>query len=300
MENSKLVIHKFSRASMISPNLLWQTCSLLQNNFSFCFTSQYSLISNYWHHSLSLPCSPLNLCELDPNQTNSIERTPHSSSTTIPMSSPYPNPVKAPEHIHALLRKLHQLSLDQEAALNPQTFKFVLVEAGTGYGVSTIYLALAVGENMKRSGNGGKVVATEKEEEKAEKARTYWRECGRCVEEVVELRVGDLRETLKKDLPAEIDLLLLDSKFCILFEVFCEGLGSLFCEKLPNIIARKSRKQGLRPGNYHDMRPRTPLAPFLPPPHLQPQYFLAFLNPPFARPAKYPFSTHLSLPFQNN
>ncbi|KAI9729179.1 MAG: hypothetical protein M1834_007086 [Cirrosporium novae-zelandiae] len=84
-----------------------------------------------------------------------------------------------------------------------------VVEAGTSFGVSTIYLALAVAQNNAVLGKQGKVFATEKEPEKAAKAREYWRQCGEKVEEVIDLRVGDLLETLKSDLP-EIDLLLLD------------------------------------------------------------------------------------------
>ncbi|KAF2135671.1 uncharacterized protein K452DRAFT_238932 [Aplosporella prunicola CBS 121167] len=84
-----------------------------------------------------------------------------------------------------------------------------VVEAGTSFGVSTIYLALAVGRNASALGKEGRVIATEKEDEKAEKARTYWKECGESVEAFVDLRVGDLLETLKKDVN-DVDLLLLD------------------------------------------------------------------------------------------
>jgi predicted O-methyltransferase YrrM len=86
-----------------------------------------------------------------------------------------------------------------------------VVEAGTSYGVSTIYLALAVAQTKKATEKEGVVIATEKEPEKAEVARRYWRECG-GVEEHVDLRVGDLLETLKEGVP-EVDLLLLDSMF---------------------------------------------------------------------------------------
>lgn len=90
-----------------------------------------------------------------------------------------------------------------------------VVEAGTSFGVSTIYLALAVSRQMKVTGKtDGKVIATEKEVEKADVAKGYWRECGDEVEGVIDLRVGDLRETLKVDLPETIDLLLLDSMSC--------------------------------------------------------------------------------------
>ena len=85
-----------------------------------------------------------------------------------------------------------------------------MVEAGTSFGVSTIYLALAVGRNMLMLEKEGSVIGTEKEREKAEVARGHWRECGEEVESVIDLRVGDLLETLKTDLP-DVDLLLLDS-----------------------------------------------------------------------------------------
>lgn len=85
-----------------------------------------------------------------------------------------------------------------------------VVEAGTSFGVSTIYLALAVAKTKAATGKSGIVVATEKEEEKAAVARKYWAQCE--VEKEIDLRVGDLLETLKDGLP-QIDLLLLDSEF---------------------------------------------------------------------------------------
>ncbi|EOD52937.1 putative o-methyltransferase protein [Neofusicoccum parvum UCRNP2] len=87
-----------------------------------------------------------------------------------------------------------------------------VVEAGTSFGVSTICLALAVGKNKAATGKSGAVIATEKEEEKAQKAREYWRRCGEQVEGHIDFRVGDLLETLKNDVN-EVDLVLLDSKF---------------------------------------------------------------------------------------
>ncbi|KAI1357699.1 O-methyltransferase [Xylaria arbuscula] len=84
-----------------------------------------------------------------------------------------------------------------------------IVEAGTSFGVSTIYLALAVAQTKAATGKSGVVVATEKETQKAETAKKYWKECGAEVEQEIDLRVGDLLETLKQDLP-EVDLLLLD------------------------------------------------------------------------------------------
>ncbi|KAI1450627.1 S-adenosyl-L-methionine-dependent methyltransferase [Annulohypoxylon stygium] len=80
-----------------------------------------------------------------------------------------------------------------------------IVEAGTSFGLSTIYLSLAVGQN-----GGGKVIATENEPTKALKARQNWKAAGNDIEKWIELREGDLRETLKKDLPEQVDFLLLD------------------------------------------------------------------------------------------
>ncbi|OCL05724.1 S-adenosyl-L-methionine-dependent methyltransferase [Glonium stellatum] len=98
-----------------------------------------------------------------------------------------------------------------------------IVEAGTSFGVSTIYLALAVGQNVtdassalaSRTGGptaGGKVIATEKEPTKAARAREHWKQAGSEVEPWIELREGNLLETLSvpDSLPEEIDMLLLD------------------------------------------------------------------------------------------
>lgn len=86
-----------------------------------------------------------------------------------------------------------------------------IVEAGTSFGVSTIYLALAIAKTKAATGNPGVVIATENESDKAAAARKYWAQCGPEVEQQIELREGDLLETLKDRLP-EVDLLLLDGK----------------------------------------------------------------------------------------
>lgn len=77
-----------------------------------------------------------------------------------------------------------------------------IVEYGTSFGVSTIYLALAVREN-----GGGQVIGTERVESKAARAREHLREAGLL--EFVEIREGDATETLR-DLDAPVDLLLCD------------------------------------------------------------------------------------------
>lgn len=120
-----------------------------------------------------------------------------------------------------------KLMLDKFIALDEDKCQFTyqlisamgatnVVEAGTSFGVSTIYLALAVGKAKAATGKSGTVVATEKEPQKAEIARGYWAQCGAAVEQEIDLRVGNLLETLKEGLP-QVDLLLLDSEFSIPF-----------------------------------------------------------------------------------
>ncbi|KAG0161018.1 hypothetical protein PDIDSM_8551 [Penicillium digitatum] len=80
----------------------------------------------------------------------------------MPPSSLVPSP-----EIFTLLNGLHTKFLIQEST--------TVVEAGTSFGVSTIYLALAVTENAKRVNAPTKprVIATEKEESKAKLARAH-------------------------------------------------------------------------------------------------------------------------------
>ena len=156
------------------------------------------------------------------------------------------NPLQGvPVHIRSILSRLHGLSSEQEEALKGKgaddfpglTFddvmrdKFIaleedksqyvyqlcrainaktIVEAGTSFGVSTIYLALAATANAAATGGQARIIATENEPTKAMKAREHWRECGDEISDVIELREGDLRETLKENLE-NVDFLLLDS-----------------------------------------------------------------------------------------
>ncbi|PIG83989.1 O-methyltransferase [Aspergillus arachidicola] len=113
-----------------------------------------------------------------------------------------------------------KLMLDKFIALDEDKCQFAyqlinamgatnVVEAGTSFGVSTIYLALAVAKTKAVTGKPGVVIATEKEPEKAMIARDYWKQCGAAVEDEIDLREGNLLDTLKENLP-EVDLLLLD------------------------------------------------------------------------------------------
>jgi predicted O-methyltransferase YrrM len=82
-----------------------------------------------------------------------------------------------------------------------------VVEAGTSFGVSTLFLACAVRDNVRAGGGEGVVIGTEYEPEKANAARANFAEAG--LSDFIDLREGDLRETLV-DLDAPIDFMLID------------------------------------------------------------------------------------------
>jgi len=79
-----------------------------------------------------------------------------------------------------------------------------VVEAGTSFGVSTLYLAAAVRDNQVEN---GVVIGTEFEPNKIDIARTNFEQAG--LSEFIELREGDLRETLQ-DIHGPVDFLLVD------------------------------------------------------------------------------------------
>ena len=79
-----------------------------------------------------------------------------------------------------------------------------VVEAGTSFGVSTLYLAAAVRDNQVEN---GVVIGTEHEPEKVKIALENFREAG--LSEFIELREGDLRQTLQ-DVGGPVDFMLVD------------------------------------------------------------------------------------------
>src|SRR5216683_4177848 len=82
-----------------------------------------------------------------------------------------------------------------------------IVEIGTSYGVSTLYLAAAVRDNARASGGDGVVIGTEYEPAKAEAARAHFAEAG--LSRFIDLREGDLRQTLKQ-IDGPVDFMLVD------------------------------------------------------------------------------------------
>jgi predicted O-methyltransferase YrrM len=88
----------------------------------------------------------------------------------------------------------------------------LIVEFGSSMGISTIYMAAAL-----RDMGGGHLIGTELEPTKAERARANIADAGLAA--LVDLRVGDARETLKPGVGGDIDLLMLDGAFSLYLPV---------------------------------------------------------------------------------
>ncbi len=98
-----------------------------------------------------------------------------------------------------------------------------IVEFGTSFGISTIYLAAAVRDN-----GGGEVIGTELEPSKRARALANLAEAG--LADIVDVRLGDAMQTLARDVAEPVDLLFLD------------GWKDLYIEVLELVTPR------LRPG----------------------------------------------------
>jgi predicted O-methyltransferase YrrM len=130
---------------------------------------------------------------------------------------------KSKEHQESAPRLVADVMRDKFIALDEDKALFVyhlirtigalnVVEAGTSFGVSTIYLATAVGQNAVAAGkqpSEARVIATEHEPTKAAIAKKYWKEAGSTVEPWIDLREGDAVKLLQEVPP--IDFVLLDS-----------------------------------------------------------------------------------------
>jgi predicted O-methyltransferase YrrM len=103
---------------------------------------------------------------------------------------------------------------DMYLAVSPETARLLymlarangaraIVEFGTSFGISTLHLAAALRDN-----GGGRLVGSELEPSKAQRARAHLSEAG--LDDLVDVREGDALETFARDLPERVDLLLLD------------------------------------------------------------------------------------------
>ncbi|WP_437932588.1 O-methyltransferase [Sorangium sp. So ce291] len=87
-----------------------------------------------------------------------------------------------------------------------------IVEFGSSMGISTIYLATAL-----RDMGGGRLIGTDLVPSKVERARANVAAAG--LSGIVEIRVGDARETLKSGVVGDIDMVLLDGAFTLYLDV---------------------------------------------------------------------------------
>jgi len=87
-----------------------------------------------------------------------------------------------------------------------------VVEFGSSMGISAIYMAAAL-----RDMGGGVLIGTELEPSKAARAQANIAAAG--LADLVELRVGDARETLKPGVGGDIDMVMLDGAFTLYLSV---------------------------------------------------------------------------------
>jgi predicted O-methyltransferase YrrM len=111
-------------------------------------------------------------------------------------------------------RQFFGLARELYLAVSPETARLLymlgratvargIVEFGTSFGISTIHLAAALRDN-----GGGRLIGSELEPTKAARARENLVAAG--LADLVDVREGDALETLARDLPETIDLVLLD------------------------------------------------------------------------------------------
>lgn len=79
----------------------------------------------------------------------------------------------------------------------------VVVEFGTSFGISTLHLAAALRDN-----GGGRLIGSEYEPSKVQQARAHLQQAG--LHDLCEIREGDALQSFARDMPAPIDLVLLD------------------------------------------------------------------------------------------
>lgn len=118
-----------------------------------------------------------------------------------------------------------------------------VVEFGTSFGVSTIYLAAAVRDNTV-AGRQGLVIGTEIEATKVAAARANVADAG--LADFVDVREGDARETLK-DIGEAADFLLMDS-----WTRFARPIIEIVGPQLRSGAIVMCDNVGRLPGSYRD------------------------------------------------
>jgi predicted O-methyltransferase YrrM len=111
-------------------------------------------------------------------------------------------------------RAFYMSAKEYHLAVSPETARLLymlarssgaraVVEFGTSFGISTLHLAAALKDN-----GGGHLIGSEFEPSKVVRARNNMRAAN--LSELVDIREGDALESLARDLPESIDLVLLD------------------------------------------------------------------------------------------
>jgi len=111
-------------------------------------------------------------------------------------------------------RGFYALAKDMFLPISPETGRLLyllaratnarhIVEFGTSFGLSTLHLCAALKDN-----GGGKLIGSEFELTKVRRVEENLRQAG--LAEYAEIRSGDALDTLARDLPESIDLVLLD------------------------------------------------------------------------------------------
>jgi predicted O-methyltransferase YrrM len=148
-----------------------------------------------------------------------LDRLFAEADATSPMTDPVVAAMSAEDHQRLMRSKTDYLDFygrlgDFPLAVSRETGMLLymlarscdartIVEFGTSFGISTLYLAAALRDN-----GGGLLITSEFEPSKVARARGNLTAGGLI--DLVQIREGDALETLAVDLPETIDLLLLD------------------------------------------------------------------------------------------
>ncbi len=148
-----------------------------------------------------------------------LDRLFEEADAASPMNSPLAAALSVEQHRRLMQSKTDYLDFygqmkDFPLAVSRETGRLLymlarssgartIIEFGTSFGISTLYLAAALRDN-----GGGVVITTEFEPSKVARARSNLTAGGLI--DLVEIREGDALQTLSVDLPETIDLVLLD------------------------------------------------------------------------------------------
>ena len=148
-----------------------------------------------------------------------LDRLFEEADAASPMNSPLAAALSVEQHRRLMQSKTDYLDFygqmkDFPLAVSRETGRLLymlarssgartIIEFGTSFGISTLYLAAALRDN-----GGGVVITTEFEPSKVARARSNLTAGGLI--DLVEIREGDALQTLSVDLPETIDQVLLD------------------------------------------------------------------------------------------